>query len=84
MPQINITVSDEILSSLNENEAELMEQMKLYTALQLYKEHKLSLGQAAGFAGMTKYEFMLKCTKYKIAVIDYNPADLDEELKSFH
>ncbi len=84
MPQIRFTVSEDLLIALNENESELAQQMKLYTALQLFKEHKLTLGQAADFAEMTRYDFMQLCGKYDVAVIDYNPSELDDELKSFH
>jgi predicted HTH domain antitoxin len=84
MPQINFTVSEDFLISLNENAEELKYKMKLYTALHLFKEHKLSIGQAAEFACITKYEFMLTCGKYDIPVIDYDPSELTEEQKSFH
>jgi len=83
MPTVNISISDDILHTLNENEAELAHTMKVYTAMQLFRESKLSLGQAAKLAGMYKIEFMQECGRHEIPVIDYDSSELQEELKSF-
>ncbi len=83
MPKISFNISDDLLLTLNENESELTNKIKLYAALQLFKEHKLTIGQAAELAGMSKYDFMRISGKYDIPIIDYNPSDLEDELKSF-
>jgi predicted HTH domain antitoxin len=54
--------------------------MKFYTALELFKIHRLSMGKAAELAEMDKVDFMLEAGKQGIAVIDYEPEDFNEEL----
>ena len=82
MPTVNISVSDDILHTLNENETGLAHTMKVYTAMQLFRESKLSLGQAAELAGMYKLEFMQECGRHGIPVMDYDASELQEEIKS--
>ena len=83
MPTVSVNISDDILHALNENESEMARIMKLYTAMQLYREHKLSLGQASELSEMPKDEFMRECGRHDIPVIDYSPEELHQELKSF-
>jgi len=40
--------------------------MKFYTAIELYKMHKLSMGKAAELAEMNKVDFMFELHKYEI------------------
>ena len=72
-----------LLYSLNVNRAEFTRQMRLYSALQLFKDHKLSLGKAAVVAGIKKELFMFECDRYKIPLIDYDPDELDQEAAAF-
>jgi predicted HTH domain antitoxin len=83
MPTVSVNISDDILHTLNENESEMARMMKLYTAMQLYREHKLSLGQASELSEMHKDEFMRERGRHDIPVIDYSPEDLHKELLSF-
>ena len=68
---------------MNEDAIELSGQMKLYSALFFFKTHKLTLKQAANFAGITLMRFMEELGKHEIPVIDYDPEELQEELESF-
>ncbi len=72
-----------ILSSLNQNKDEFVRQSRLYTAIELFKAHKLSSGQAAKLAGMGQFEFWMELGKLKIPLIDYEPAELEAELEAF-
>ena len=83
MGSVNIKIPDSFLISLNENEKELISQIKLYAALQFYKSHKLTLKQSADFAGLPLSQFILELNKHEIDVIDYDPADLLNELSLF-
>ena len=83
MPKVSFDISDDILFALNEDEAAFENSMKLYTALHLFKEHKLSIGQASKLAGMNKLDFMRECGRFNVAVIDYDASELQREIKSF-
>ena len=81
MPEINI--SNELLLSLNESVDELSRDVRLFSAMHLFKIHKLSIGKAAELAGINKYGFMLKLSENDIPVVDYDPSELDTELNRF-
>ena len=82
--EINFKIPEDILYSLNQNKDEFIRQSRLYTAIQLFKNHKLSSGQAAALAGMDKFQFWMELGKFKIPLIDYPPSELKDELKRFN
>ena len=55
---VNVPVPEEILLSLRIESDEFASQMALMTALKLYESRKLSVGQAAAFAGMDEVDFI--------------------------
>jgi len=79
--ELKLTVPEEILYTLNENKNGFVKQMRFYTALELFKTHKLSMGKAAELAEMNKVEFMFEAGKRGVAVIDYDTEDFNEELE---
>ncbi len=60
--------------SVTKDEAQTM------LAVKLYETERASLGQAAKLAGYSKRAFIEILGKYKVAVINYSPDDLREEL----
>lgn len=83
MITINFQIPEYILYALNENNQEFTSQIRLMGALQLFKEHKLSLEKAADLANMDKELFKIELDKHEIPLIDYDPEELDEELEAF-
>ena len=57
--------------------------MRLWTAVQLFKSHKLTFGQASELAGLSRDPFLSELDHYEIPLIDYSPEDLDMELQRF-
>jgi predicted HTH domain antitoxin len=82
MPVLKIDIPEDLLHSLNENENAMGRIMKLFTAMQFYRERKLSLGQAAELADIPKDEFMRECGRHGIPAINYPSTDLHDEIKS--
>ena len=80
---ITYKIPEEILFSLNQNKAEFTKQSRLFTALQLFKNHKLSFGKAAELAGLSKDEFLIELDKYNIDYISYESEELKSELERF-
>ena len=80
--QISFSIPNYLLTSLNQNLNEFTKQSKFFIALQLFKNHKVTSGQAAEIAGIDKYVFITKLAEYGIDFIDYDPAELDDELES--
>lgn len=48
----------------------------------LYEKGKLSLGQAAELAGLTKRTFAELLGKYDVSIFNYPPADLARDVKN--
>jgi predicted HTH domain antitoxin len=57
-------------------------EFKLYTALMLVKQGKISVSRGAEFAEMTIYDFMRECKKNDIPVIDYSREELKQEFET--
>lgn len=79
--QISLEVPKDLLFTLNQSTEEFTAQIRLWTALQLYKNHKLTLGQAAEVANMDWYQFVTALDQHEIPVIDYAPAELEQEMQ---
>jgi len=63
-----------LIEEVSENE------LKLYLAIMLYKERKLSIGQAAKLAGLTLSDFMYELSKHKTGFTNITEEELEEEL----
>ena len=81
---ISYKIPDYLLTTLNLDSKEFSKQSRLFTAMQLFKENKLSSGQAANIAGMDKYTFWMELGKHGIPLINYEPSELIDELKQFN
>jgi len=57
------------------------EEAKLLLMIKLYETGKLSLGQAAKYAGYSKRAFIEILSKHEVAVFDHSPDDLDKEIE---
>lgn len=57
-------------------------QLKLYTALMLVKQEKISISKAAELAEISIYDFLKECKENDIPVIDYSKEELKEEFEA--
>ena len=54
---ISVDFPSDILLTLNENENELKQDIKLSFAIRLYRLQKLTIGKAAQIAGLSRFDF---------------------------
>lgn len=54
--------------------------MKRNTAMELYKEGKLSFGKAAKLSGMCHNDFLNFLGQHKISIFNYTDEEIEEEL----
>jgi predicted HTH domain antitoxin len=54
-------------------------QFKLFTALILVKQGKISVSKGAELSELTIYDFLRECKQNDIPVIDYSKEELKEE-----
>lgn len=74
MRTISIKLPD--FFELDETEA------KFLLASKLYEQGKLSLGQGAQLAGVSKRTFIELLGKYGVSVFNYDPKELQDDLKN--
>lgn len=70
------TLTLNLPEGLGMNERDLI----LMLASKLYEDGKLSLGQAADLAGLTKRTFAEILGKYNVSIFNQNPEDLARDI----
>lgn len=75
MKSLELKIPKALVDDLSENE------LKLYLAIMLYKERKISVGQAAKLAGLTLRDFMYELGKHKESFTNITAEELEEELR---
>lgn len=55
-------------------------ELSMHLASRLYEQGKLSLGQAAQVAGLTKRTFTELLGRYNVSVFNYPATDLDSDI----
>ena len=75
-----IQVPGEIRQMLNRTPEELARDMRLYSALMLFRLGKLSSGAAAEMAGVPRVVFLDLCAEYDTPVSQITADDLRREL----
>ncbi|MGI8468552.1 MAG: UPF0175 family protein [Pyrinomonadaceae bacterium] len=58
-------------------------ELKMIVASKLYELGRLSSGQAAEVAGLSKRSFLELLGKYNVSVFGYNANELEEDLKIY-
>ena len=80
---INISIPSEILLTLRESDAELALDMKRWTALKLFDEKRLSIGQCAELAEMNEEDFIKFLGTNKVSIFPYHSyKELGEDLNN--
>jgi predicted HTH domain antitoxin len=77
---LTIHIPGEIRQMLNRTQEELSRDMRLYTALMLFRTGKLSSGAAAEMAGVPRVMFLDLCAEYDIPISQVTGDDLCQEL----
>lgn len=78
---VTITYPDELLLSLKESKEEFEKEAKFLFALKLYELGKISSGNAAKIAGISRVDFLLKLNKYKVSPFQMNINEIIEEAR---
>ena len=79
---LTIQLPGEIRQMLNRTPEELACDVRLYSALMLFRLGKLSSGAAAEMAGLPRVVFLDLCAEYDIPVTQITGEDLRRELAS--
>jgi predicted HTH domain antitoxin len=82
MKKITVQYPDEFELAVQATPEELEAQIRLMAALKMFELGKLSSGQAAELAGLSRVEFFEMCGRYRVSVLNYPPEELEDELRS--
>ncbi len=78
MKGVQVTLSAELLAAAGVNPADASRESSQLLALELYREHKVSLGRAAELCDMPIEAFMVFAGNHQ-APLHYSVADLEED-----
>ena len=77
---IMVEIPDDLEVILKIDKKDIPKAVKLYLAIELYREGKISLGKASEIAGISKEE-MMEVLSRKGIPINYDIEDLKEDIK---
>ncbi len=77
---LTVYIPSEIRQMLNRTREELSRDLRLYSALLLFQQGKLSSGAAAEMAGVPRVLFLDLCAEYGIPVSQITVEDLRREV----
>jgi len=78
--QLTMNIPDFTQLTLNVNADEIIQTIKLNSALMLFKNAKFSITQASEFANISLYDFIQECKNNQISIIDYSKQELQDEI----
>lgn len=78
---LKINIPSHFFIALNKTEDELKREMLLYAAINFYQSGKLTIGKAAEFAELSRWEFenILSDNKIPVSTLDYEDVKADLE-----
>jgi predicted HTH domain antitoxin len=68
-------------SALLVEQPQTPDELKVSLAVKMYETHEVSLGKAAKLGGLSKRAFLEVLGRRGIAVFDYSPEELREEIR---
>jgi predicted HTH domain antitoxin len=75
MSHVSFEIPDDLLLTLREQPAELSQEIRLVTAIHFLREKRLSLGQAARFAGINRLDFLDVLASRGVPAFDLSEED---------
>lgn len=79
--QLTLQIPDMYFVNFKQQNVE--KQIKLYTALMMFRSEQVSAGAACEIAEIDRYKFIEECKNYDIPVIDYDISEIESEIKAY-
>lgn len=81
MGEVLVRVPSDLMRILRLDEGELSRAVRVYLAIELYREGIISLGKAAEIAGMSRWE-MMELLSSRGVPLNYDENDLREDIET--
>lgn len=75
-----LNITEDFLLSIKKTPEELVSEILLMAAIKMFELGKLSSGKASELAGISRREFLEKCSMYGVSVFNYSDDEIAEEL----
>ena len=75
-----LSIAEDFLHSIKKTPEELVREIVLMAAIKMFELGKLSSGKASELAGISRREFLEKCSMYGVSVFNYSDDEIAEEL----
>jgi len=82
LEEIEVKFPKEILLAIKENKEEFEKKVRLFTAIKLFEQGKISSGLGAVIVGCTKREFFKLLAENEVNFLDYEKEEWKEEVET--
>jgi len=82
MPNVSLDIPEDLLVTLREQPAEPSQEIRLVAAIHYFGEKRLSLGQAARFAGLNRLDFLDALSTRGVPAFDLSLEDAKAEVQA--
>ena len=79
MKMIEIEYSETIPAILNQSPEVFEQEARFALAIKLYEMGRLTSGQASRLAGVTRVRFLLDCSRYGAASVEWDQEEINAE-----
>jgi predicted HTH domain antitoxin len=79
MHSLPIPHFDDLAVASGRSPAELERELRLLLAVKLFEVKRVSTGQAADIAGLSRFAFLDELAKLGVAAIDFDPGEAEQE-----
>ncbi len=82
MKTLEIQYQDNLPDAVRQSAAEFEKEMKMALASKLFEMGRLSSGQAAELAGVSRYMFLHELSRFHVNAIDWDPSEFLQEIEN--
>lgn len=79
MKTLSIKYPESVLATLNLSPETFEQEAKTALAVKLYELGRLTSGQAAALAGIPRVTFLLSCSRYGAATVQWDQEEMESE-----